>query len=131
VGILLGIIVFGDRIQVTPGQLAIQAGGVAALIVGVIMVGRAPALSQLRSWTPPGIPHAITGILPGRFGDGQDADDSQANNPPSADGSPNGNQVSTTADNGQAASPQAANPQPANPQAASTQAASTQERASG
>jgi drug/metabolite transporter (DMT)-like permease len=59
VGILLGVLVFGDRIQVTPGMLAIQAGGIAALVVGVIMVGRAPALSQLRSWTPPSIPHSI------------------------------------------------------------------------
>ena len=59
VGILLGVIVFGDRIQVTPGMLAIQAGGIAALVVGVIMVARAPTLSHLRSWTPPGIPHTI------------------------------------------------------------------------
>jgi hypothetical protein len=67
VGILLGIIVFGDRVQDTPGMLAMQAGGIVALIVGVIMVGRAPALSQLRSWTPPSIPsipHSIS-ALPG------------------------------------------------------------------
>ena len=63
VGILLGIIVFGDRVQVTPGQLAIQAGGIAALVVGVIMVARAPALSQLRAWTPPSIPNPIHPIL--------------------------------------------------------------------
>jgi drug/metabolite transporter (DMT)-like permease len=56
VGIALGIVVFGDRIQVSPGELAIEAGGIAALIVGVIMVGRAPALSQLRAWTPANIP---------------------------------------------------------------------------
>ena len=62
VGILLGVVVFGDRIQITPGMLALQAGGIAALVVGVIMVGRAPALSQLRAWTPPlGLPP-----LPGR-----------------------------------------------------------------
>jgi hypothetical protein len=87
VGILLGIIVFGDRIQVSPGLLAIQAGGIAALIVGVIMVGRAPALSQLRSWTPPSIPHSIPHAiprgLPGRLGgrspDGQPADDESHN----------------------------------------------------
>ncbi len=66
VGILLGIIVFGDRIQVSPGLLAIQAGGIAALIVGLIMVGRAPALAQLRSWTPPSIPHSIPHVIPGR-----------------------------------------------------------------
>jgi drug/metabolite transporter (DMT)-like permease len=56
VGIGLGIVVFGDRIQISPGELAIEAGGIFALIVGVIMVGRAPALAQLRAWTPPGIP---------------------------------------------------------------------------
>ena len=59
VGLLLGVIVFGDRIQVTPGLLAMQAAGIVALVVGVIMVARAPALSQLRSWTPPSIPHPI------------------------------------------------------------------------
>ena len=63
VGMLLGVLVFGDRIQVTPGELALQACGIVALIVGVIIVGRAPALSQLRTWTPPGLPH-ITGGLP-------------------------------------------------------------------
>jgi hypothetical protein len=56
VGMGLGIVVFGDRIQISPGELAIEAGGIVALIAGVIMVGRAPALSQLRSWTPPTIP---------------------------------------------------------------------------
>ena len=63
VGILLGVLVFGDRIQISPGELALQAGGIVALIAGVILVGRAPALSQLRSWTPPSLPH-ITGSLP-------------------------------------------------------------------
>ncbi len=64
VGLLLGVIVFGDRIQVSPGLLAVQAGGIAALVVGVIMVASAPALSQLRSWTPPSIPHPIHPIHP-------------------------------------------------------------------
>jgi drug/metabolite transporter (DMT)-like permease len=64
VGILLGVLVFGDRIQVSPGELALQAGGIFALILGVILVGRAPALSQLRSWTPSSLPH-ITGSLSG------------------------------------------------------------------
>jgi hypothetical protein len=70
VGILLGVLVFGDRIQITPGELALQACGIVALVVGVIIVGRAPALSQLRSWTPPSLPH-ITGprpAVPGRTG---------------------------------------------------------------
>ena len=52
VGILLGVLVFGDRIQIAPGELALQAGGIVALIVGVILVGRAPALSQLRRLDP-------------------------------------------------------------------------------
>ena len=39
-GIALGIVVFGDRIQVTPGMLAIEAGGIAALIVGTVAVAR-------------------------------------------------------------------------------------------
>jgi drug/metabolite transporter (DMT)-like permease len=56
VGILLGVVVFGDRIQDTPGELAIYAGGLAALVIGVIMVGRSPALSHLRAWTEENIP---------------------------------------------------------------------------
>ena len=64
VGILLGVLVFGDRIQITPGELAIQAGGIAALVVGVILVGRAPALSQLRTWTPASLPHTIPHTIP-------------------------------------------------------------------
>ncbi len=72
VGILLGVLIFGDRVQVSPGELALQAGGIVALIAGVIMVGRAPALSQLRNWSPPGLPHITGGFhaLPGRHHDG-------------------------------------------------------------
>jgi drug/metabolite transporter (DMT)-like permease len=47
-GILLGVVVFGDVIRISPGMLAVQALGIAALVVGVIMVARAPVLSQLR-----------------------------------------------------------------------------------
>jgi hypothetical protein len=69
VGILLGVVVFGDRIQDTPGELAIYAGGLAALVVGVIMVARAPALSHLRAWTEENIPslpalRGVTGPVP-------------------------------------------------------------------
>jgi drug/metabolite transporter (DMT)-like permease len=57
-GIALGIVVFGDRIQITPGMLAIEAGGIAALIVGVVAVARSSAFSGLRK---------ITGhIMPGQ-----------------------------------------------------------------
>jgi len=48
VGILLGIVVFGDRVSLTPGSLAMQAAGLFALVVGVVLVARAPALSNLR-----------------------------------------------------------------------------------
>jgi hypothetical protein len=47
-GILLGIVVFGDPVLVSPGMLAVRAAGIVALVVGVILVARAPALSGLR-----------------------------------------------------------------------------------
>ena len=47
-GILLGIVVFDDRISLSPESLAMHAGGLAALVIGVILVARAPALSNLR-----------------------------------------------------------------------------------
>jgi len=50
-GIALGIVVFGDRVQVSPGMLAIEAGGIAALIVGVVAVARSSAFSGLRKIT--------------------------------------------------------------------------------
>jgi drug/metabolite transporter (DMT)-like permease len=50
-GIALGILVFGDSIQVTPGGLAMEAGGIAALIVGVVAVARSSAFSGLRKIT--------------------------------------------------------------------------------
>jgi drug/metabolite transporter (DMT)-like permease len=59
-GIALGIVVFGDRIQITPGMLAVEAGGIVALIVGVVAVARSSALSGLRTIVGhlPGIPEA-------------------------------------------------------------------------
>jgi drug/metabolite transporter (DMT)-like permease len=50
-GIVLGIVVFGDRIQISAGQLAMEAGGIAALIVGVVMVARSSAFGGLRKIT--------------------------------------------------------------------------------
>ena len=55
-GIVLGIVVFGDRIQVSPGMLAIEAGGLAALIAGAVAVARSSAFGALRS---------IAGHIPG------------------------------------------------------------------
>jgi len=56
-GIALGIVVFGDRIQISPGELAIEAGGIAALIVGVVMVARSSAFGGLRKITDVITPH--------------------------------------------------------------------------
>jgi drug/metabolite transporter (DMT)-like permease len=60
-GIALGIVVFGDRIQVTPGMLAIEAGGIAALIIGVVAVARSSAFSGLRKITEVITPHTAYG----------------------------------------------------------------------
>lgn len=60
-GILLGIVVFGDRVFVSPGMLALRAAGMVALVAGVIMVARAPALSGLGK-----IPAARHGLAPPR-----------------------------------------------------------------
>ncbi|HTT49900.1 MAG TPA: DMT family transporter [Streptosporangiaceae bacterium] len=48
VGILLGVVVFGDVIRITPPLLVLQGAGLLALVVGVILVARAPALSEIR-----------------------------------------------------------------------------------
>jgi drug/metabolite transporter (DMT)-like permease len=131
VGILLGVLVFGDRIQVSPGMLAIQAGGLAALVVGVIMVGRAPALTQLRSLTPTGLPRGLHGRQPAPAGEdasqhagegagreeqpvsgqpaGSEPGNGQSpNGSPPDDPSPNGISPNGISPNGQAASGESA-----------------------
>ena len=57
-GMALGIVVFGDRVQISAGMLAMEAGGIAALIIGVVAVARSSAFSGVRR-----IPHAT---WPGR-----------------------------------------------------------------
>jgi hypothetical protein len=47
-GILLGIVVFGDPVFMSPGMLALRAAGIAALIIGVVLVARAPVLCSPR-----------------------------------------------------------------------------------
>jgi drug/metabolite transporter (DMT)-like permease len=71
-GIALGIVVFGDSIQITPGMLAIQVGGIAALIVGVVAVARSSAFSGLRKITGLASPHGLHAHLsPSAPSDGQ------------------------------------------------------------
>jgi hypothetical protein len=95
VGILLGIIVFGDPIQIAPLQLAMKAGGILALVVGVVLVARAPALSQLRTWPPAGalnltsIPHPTLPSFPIRAPQPAGSDDTPlADNQPPPEGKP-------------------------------------------
>lgn len=64
-GIALGIVVFGDRIQISPGMLAIEAGGIAALIAGVVAVARSSTLSGLGLHK---IAEAITPHVPSHSG---------------------------------------------------------------
>jgi drug/metabolite transporter (DMT)-like permease len=52
-GILLGILIFGDRVQLAPADLAWQAAGIVSLVVGVVAVARAPALTGLRKAAGP------------------------------------------------------------------------------
>ena len=52
VGILLGVVVFGDEIRISPGMIALQAVGILVLVAGVILVARAPVLSNLRPSRP-------------------------------------------------------------------------------
>src|SRR5215469_3205943 len=75
-GIALGIVVFGDTIQITPGLLAIEASGIALLIIGVIAVARSSAFSGLR--------HITDVIRPGPDAPGSHSPDAD----PPRDGSP-------------------------------------------
>jgi hypothetical protein len=52
VGIVLGLVIFRDSLHISPEALALEAAGLVALVVGVIMVARAPALAQLRKFNP-------------------------------------------------------------------------------
>jgi drug/metabolite transporter (DMT)-like permease len=60
-GIALGVVVFGDIIRISPAMLALQSAGIAALVIGVILVARAPVFSSLRVARPtlphPTLPH--------------------------------------------------------------------------
>jgi len=88
-GIALGIVVFGDSIQITPGMLAIQAGGIAALIIGVVAVARSSAFSGLRKITAKAAPHGLPGrLFPAGSADGQSPSGSADGQSPSgsADG---------------------------------------------
>jgi drug/metabolite transporter (DMT)-like permease len=46
-GITLGVLVFGDKVHITPLLLAVQALGLATMVGGVILVARAPVFGKL------------------------------------------------------------------------------------
>jgi drug/metabolite transporter (DMT)-like permease len=46
-GIVLGVVVFGDVVHVSPWLLAAQAAGLAAVVGGAVLVARAPVFSDL------------------------------------------------------------------------------------
>jgi hypothetical protein len=50
---VLGVVVFRASVHVSPGIIALESFGLLALLIGVIMVARAPALARLRSLHPP------------------------------------------------------------------------------
>ncbi len=54
-GIVLGVVVFGDVVHVTPLLLTVQLCGVAAMVGGVVLVARAPVFRQLHLGQ---LPHA-------------------------------------------------------------------------
>jgi drug/metabolite transporter (DMT)-like permease len=106
-GIALGIVVFGDSIQITPGMLAIQAGGIAALIIGVVAVARSSAFGGLRKITgairpgpesaSPGTPDGPAGRTPPGSAPSRTSPHSTAERT-SADGSADGQPPAASAD---------------------------------
>ena len=47
-GIVLGVLVFGDKVHVTPWLVAVQLAGVVAIVTGVVLVAQAPVFRDLR-----------------------------------------------------------------------------------
>jgi drug/metabolite transporter (DMT)-like permease len=46
IGIVLGVVVLGDAVKDSPAMIALQAAGFLALVIGLIMVARGPALTS-------------------------------------------------------------------------------------
>jgi drug/metabolite transporter (DMT)-like permease len=70
-GMVLGVIVFGDVVHITPLLLAVQAAGLAAMVTGVILVARAPVFRDLQLRKLPQaaldhMPHPVLGRQAGR-----------------------------------------------------------------
>jgi drug/metabolite transporter (DMT)-like permease len=96
-GIALGIVVFGDRVQISPGMLAIEAGGIAALVVGVVAVARSSAFSGLRKITDV-IRPGSEGVGPRTTPDGAAARSRPTRHRSPRHGSPNGSVAAAAPD---------------------------------
>ena len=79
-GIILGVVVFGDEVHITPLLVALQLVGVLALVVGVILVARAPVFRDLRLRE---LPHVALDLLQHPL-----PDDSAVGQAPDATGDP-------------------------------------------
>jgi hypothetical protein len=53
-GIALGVVAFRDKVPASPLLIALQVAGLLALLLGVILVARSPALTGLRQYHGPG-----------------------------------------------------------------------------
>jgi drug/metabolite transporter (DMT)-like permease len=47
-GMVLGVLVFGDKVHISPWLIAVQILGVVAMVIGVVVVARAPVFRDLR-----------------------------------------------------------------------------------
>ena len=95
-GIALGIVVFSDQLHTSPGLIAVQVAGLAALVGGVVLVARGPALTgrhRSRSRAPGRSPDGASRSpdRPGRSPDGASrSPDRPSRSPGRVGGSPDG-----------------------------------------
>ncbi len=73
-GIVLGVVVFGDSVHITPWLLAWQAASLAAMVAGVILVARASVFRDLHLRELPHVAlerlqHPVAAHLPAGRGD--------------------------------------------------------------
>lgn len=92
-GIVLGVVVFGDIVHVSPGLLAAQAASIAAVVGGAVLVARAPVFSDLHLRQLPQaalerLPHVHTHHHPAGEPAAPEADDAPSRGGGASPGSP-------------------------------------------
>ncbi len=80
-GIVLGMVVFGDQVHISPPLVVLQLAGAVALVVGVILVARAPVFRELRLRK---LPHAALELLQHPLPDGAADGHGPPDGPPDA-----------------------------------------------